>query len=121
MADKWVVTVTELEEIISATDTMNASVQAQAESFGIAYVDLQSILAQASTTGITFDDFALDTSLVTGGLVGLDGVHLTARGYAYMANSFLLAIDNHYGSNFVASGNVAKAGDYPTNYSPMLE
>ena len=121
LADRWVVTETELAEIISATDAMNASVEAAAETFGIAYVDLQAILSQASTTGITFDDYTLNTALVTGGLVGLDGVHLTARGYAYMANSFLLAIDNQYGSNFVASGNVAKAGEYPTNYSPMLQ
>ena len=121
LADKWVVTETELVEIISATDAMNMSVKAAAESYGIAYVDLQAILTQASTGGIVFDDYTLDSNLVTGGLVSLDGVHLTARGYAYMANSFLLAIDNHYGSNFVASGNVAKAGDYPTNYSPMLE
>jgi len=121
LADKWVVTETELVEIINATNAMNASVKAAAESFGIAYIDLQAILSEASTTGITFDGYTMNTSLVTGGLVGLDGVHLTARGYAYMANSFLLAIDNHYGSNFVASGNVAKAGDYPTNYSPMLQ
>ena len=121
LADKWVVTETELVEIISATDAMNMSVKAAAESYGIAYVDLQAILTQASTGGIVFDDYTLDSNLVTGGLVSLDGVHLTARGYAYMANSFLLAIDNHYGSNFVASGNVAKAGDYPTNYSPLLQ
>ena len=91
LADKWVVTETELVEIISATDAMNASVEAAAQSFGIAYVDLQAILTQASTAGIVFDDYTLDTKLVTGGLVGLDGVHLTARGYAYMANSFLLS------------------------------
>ena len=121
LADKWVVTETEIDEIITATDAMNASVEAAANSFGIAYVDLQSILAQASSTGIMFDEYLLDTSLVTGGLVSLDGVHLTARGYAYMANSFLKAIDEHYGSNFVASGNLAKAGDYPTNYSPLLQ
>ena len=121
LADKWVVTETELVEIISETDAMNASVQAAAQSYGIAYVDLQAILTQASNGGIVFDDYTLDTKLVTGGLIGLDGVHLTARGYAYMANSFLQAIDNHYGSNFVASGNVAKAGEYPTNYSPLLQ
>ena len=121
MVDKWIVTETEVAEIIAATDTMNASVQAAANSFGIAYVDLQSILAQASSTGIMFNDYLLDTSLVTGGLVSLDGVHLTARGYAYMANSFLDAIDMHYGSNFVASGSLAKADDYPIAYSPLLQ
>ncbi|MGB0769745.1 MAG: G-D-S-L family lipolytic protein [Flavobacteriaceae bacterium] len=121
LADKWVVTETEIAEIIAATDAMNASVEAAANSFGIAYVDLQSILAQASSTGIMFDDYLLNTSLVTGGLVSLDGVHLTARGYAYMANSFLDAIDMQYGSNFVASGSLAKADDYPVAYSPLLQ
>jgi hypothetical protein len=47
-------------------------------------------------------------------------VHLTARGYALMANAFLQAIDDTYGSNFEASGNLAKANEYPTNYSPAL-
>ncbi len=121
LADKWVVTETEIAEIIAATDAMNASVEAAANSFGIAYVDLQAILAEASSTGIHFDDYLLNTNLVTGGLVSLDGVHLTARGYAYMANSFLEAIDMYYGSNFVASASLAKAGDYPTNYSPLLQ
>lgn len=121
LADKWVVTETEIDEIITATDAMNASVEAAANSFGIAYVDLQSILAEASSTGIMFDDYLLNANLVTGGLVSLDGIHLTARGYAYMANSFLEAIDMQYGSNFVASGSLAKAGDYPTNYSPLLQ
>ena len=121
MEDKWIVTETEIEEIIAATDEMNASVETAANSFGIAYVDLQSILAQASSTGIMFDNYLLDTSLVTGGLVSLDGVHLTARGYAYMANSFLEAIDENYGSNFVASGSLAKADDYPIAYSPLLQ
>ena len=121
LADKWVVTETEVAEIIAATDAMNASVQAAAQSFGVAYVDLQSILAQAASTGIMFDDYQMNTSLVFGGLVSLDGVHLTARGYAYMANSFLSAIDAHYGSNFETSGNMAKAGDYPTSYSPLLQ
>lgn len=121
LADKWVVTETEVYEIIAATDAMNASVESAANSFGIAYVDLQSILAQASSTGIVFDDYQMNTSLVFGGLVSLDGVHLTARGYAYMANSFLAAIDAYYGSNFVASGSLAKAGDYPTAYSPTLQ
>jgi len=121
LADKWVVTETEIAEIIAATDAMNASVEAAANSFGIAYVDLQAILAEASSTGIHFDDYLLNTNLVTGGLVSLDGVHLTARGYAYMANSFLLAIDMYYGSNFVASASLAKAGDYPVAYSPLLQ
>ena len=86
----------------------------------LALVDLNSILTEAATVGVQFDEYFLNTDLVFGGLVSLDGVHLTARGYALMANSFLEAIDVQYGSNFAESGNLAKAGEYPTNFPPNL-
>lgn len=121
LADKWVLIPSEQLEIKNATDAYNATIASVASSNGLALVDLNAILAQASSTGIVFDDYTLNTNLVMGGLVSLDGVHLTARGYALMANKFLEAIDATYGSNFIASGTVAKAGNYPTNYSPMLQ
>ncbi|MFD1614566.1 G-D-S-L family lipolytic protein [Gelatiniphilus marinus] len=112
----------ELTEIKNATDAYNTTIEALANANeNVALVDLNTILQDAKINGILFDDFTLQTNLVTGGAVGLDGIHLTSRGYAYMANKFLEAIDTNFGSNFVASGNVAKAGDYPTNYHPTLQ
>lgn len=121
LEDKWALLPEEQTEIATATAAYNASISSVASSNGLALVDLNSILVEASTTGIMFDDYNMNTDLVFGGLVSLDGIHLTARGYALMANSFLQAIDATYGSNFEASGNLAKAGDYPTNYSPTLQ
>jgi hypothetical protein len=121
LADKWVLTPEEQSDIAVATQAYNASISAAASANGLALVDLSSILEQASTTGIMFDEYLMNTDLVFGGMVSLDGVHLTARGYALMANSFLTAIDATYGSNFSASGNLAKAGDFPTNFSPSLQ
>lgn len=122
LADKWVLTPEEQEEIITATDAYNSTIASVSDANpNVALVDLNGILQSATTNGVSFDDYTLQTSLVTGGLVSLDGIHLTARGYAYMANKFLEAIDAEFGSNFVASGNTAKAGDYPTNYSPSLQ
>lgn len=121
LEDKWALLPEEQAEIAIATEAYNGSISAVASANGLALVDLNSILVEASTTGIMFDDYNLNTDLVFGGLVSLDGIHLTARGYALMANSFLQAIDATYGSNFEASGNLAKAGDYPTNYSPTLQ
>ena len=121
LEDKWVLLPQEQDEIAMATQAYNASISAAASANGLALVDLNAILEEASSTGIVFDDYTLNTDLVFGGLVSLDGVHLTARGYALMANSFLKAIDATYGSNFEASGNLAKAGDFPTNYSPTLQ
>lgn len=121
LADKWVLIPSEQTAIKNATDAYNATIASIANSNpNVALVDLNSILSNAKTKGIPFDNFILKTNLVTGGAISLDGVHLTARGYAYMANKFLEAIDAKFGSNFIASGNVAKAGDYPTNYSPLL-
>lgn len=122
LADKWVLLPTEQQDIRTATDAFNTTIASVASSNpNIALVDLKGILQEAASNGIIFDNYTLQTSLVTGGAIGLDGIHLTARGYAYLANKFLEKIDEVFGSNFIASGNTAKAGDYPTNYSPTLQ
>jgi len=120
LEDKWVLLPSEQAEIKTATDAYNATISSVAASKGLALVDLKAILSEATTTGYNTGDFTLTTDLVLGGLISLDGIHLTARGYALMANEFLRAIDTTYGSNFEASGNFADAGSYPTNYSPLL-
>ncbi|MBL4663746.1 MAG: G-D-S-L family lipolytic protein [Flavobacteriaceae bacterium] len=120
LEDQWVLTATETQAVITATDAYNLTIEGIANSKNLAFVDLKAILEQASTTGIAFDDFTMDTSLVFGGLIGLDGVHLTARGYALMANKFLEAIDATYGSNFHEAGQVAKATDYVVSYPEGL-
>ncbi len=118
--DQWVLTSIETQSVITATDAYNVTITGVASSKGLALVDLKGILDQAATTGIVFDDFTMDTSLVFGGLVSLDGVHLTARGYALMANKILEAIDATYASNFHEAGKVAKANDYIVSYPPVL-
>ncbi|MDB4037258.1 G-D-S-L family lipolytic protein [Polaribacter sp.] len=121
LADNWVLTPQEQASIMTATDAYNTTIAAVASSNpNIALVDFKGVLTEAST-GIQFDGYTMTTSLVTGGLVSLDGVHLTARGYALMANKILAATDAEFGSNFTSATNgLAKAGDYPTNYSAML-
>ncbi|NVJ88457.1 MAG: G-D-S-L family lipolytic protein [Flavobacteriaceae bacterium] len=121
LADRWVLTPEEQTAIKNATDAYNTTIAGIVNAnSNVALVDLKGILEQASM-GIAFDNYTMNTSLVTGGLISLDGVHLTARGYALMANYILAAIDAEFGSNFTqATDGLAKAGDYPTNYSPML-
>jgi lysophospholipase L1-like esterase len=121
LGDEWVLTPQEQSAIKTATDAYNATIAAIAASNpNVALVDFKGVLAEAST-GIKFDRYTLNTKLVTGGLISLDGVHLTARGYALMANKILAAMDAEFGTNFTtATRGLAKAGDYPTNYSPAL-
>ena len=121
LGDTFVLTPEEQEEIATATNAYNATISSVASTKGLALVDLKSILEEAANNGIEFDAYTSNTGFITGGLVSLDGVHLTARGYALMANGFLEAIDATYGSNFKASGNLAKADDFPVFYPPTLQ
>ena len=122
LEDKWVLTPEEQKEIKDATDGYNATIKSVAEAKGLALVDLKTILSNIVANGYVFDEYTMTTKLVTGGLISLDGIHLTARGYAMMANEILLAIDKTYGSNFgKATNGLAKAKDYPTTYSRSLK
>ena len=121
LANQWVLTDTEQAKVKTATDAYNMTIEAVAAANpNLALVDLFGFLQEAST-GIQFDEYVMNTNLVMGGLVSLDGVHLTGRGYALMANKILAAMDAEFGSNFTtATGGLAIAGDYTTNYSPSL-
>ncbi|WP_088324227.1 G-D-S-L family lipolytic protein [Polaribacter tangerinus] len=121
LEDKWVITATELASIQKATTAYNETIVSVAgANDNVALVDLNAILREA-TNGIKFDNYNMTTGLVTGGLVSLDGIHLTGRGYALMANKILEAIDIKFGSNFTTATNgLAKADDYPAIYSAAL-
>ena len=121
LADKWVLLPSEQAEIAAATEAFNQIIEATAAQAGLALVDANSLLNQLANGGITSGDFTLTSSLVVGSAFSLDGIHPTARGYALIANEFMKAIDDTYGSNFEASGNLLNVGDYPTNYSPTLQ
>lgn len=122
LGDKWVLTPEEQTAIKTATDAYNGTIASvSASNPNIAMVDLNSVLTEAATSGIVYDDYTLTTNLVTGGLISLDGVHLTSRGYSLMANKMLEVMDTEFGTNFTeATNGLAKANDYPTNYSPLL-
>jgi hypothetical protein len=121
LADKWVLIPAEQAEINDAVDGFNATIQATATAAGLAFVDANATLSKLALNGLESGAFKLRANLVTGGVFSLDGVHSTARGYAFISNEFLKAIDATYGSNFAASGNLNDIGDFPTNYSPLLQ
>ncbi len=121
LADNWVLIPSEQEEIATATAGFNSVIEAVAGQAGLGILDANGLTQQLSTTGISSDGFTLTGNLVTGGAFSLDGVHLNARGYAVLANEILKIIDTTYGSNFQAAGQLNNIGNFPTNYSPMLQ
>jgi len=50
------------------------------------------------SSGINFNGVTYNAQFVTGGAFSLDGVHLTQRGYAMIANQIITTINAKYNS-----------------------
>jgi len=101
LADNWVLSKKEIEEVKIATDAYNVTIQNAATAKGLAMVDTKTILSQLNTPlGIVQNGYTMTATYVTGSSFSLDGVHPSPRGYALIANKFMEAINATYGSNF---------------------
>lgn len=99
LADQFSLTATEVTNISTAVTDYNAKISALASSYGLAFVDANAkMLELAKTSGIQFDGVKYTATFVTGGTFSLDGVHLTGRGYALIANEFIKSINAKYHS-----------------------
>mgnify|MGYP003109946234 CR=1 FL=1 len=118
LADKWVLTPAEQANVLEATTAFNQTIKAAADANGLAFVDVNAIMNQLATTpgGVPFNEFFLNAKLVFGGAFSLDGVHPTGRGYAFLANKFIEAINAKYGSNLPP----VKAAGYTTLFPASL-
>jgi hypothetical protein len=120
LEDQWVLEGAEQAAIKTATDAYNATISAVAAQAGLGLVDAKGLLEELSTNGIASDGFVLTGDLVTGGAFSMDGIHLNARGYAFLANEFLKEIDETFGSNFEDAGALVDIGEYPPFYPATL-
>ena len=100
MEDKWVLTPTEQAEVAAANTQFNASIEALATTYGVAFFDAKAYIDTFSQGGITLSDGSKVTATYgTGGGFSLDGVHPTPRGYALLANQFIKVIESKYGAD----------------------
>jgi len=76
----------------------NATIKSVAAAKGLAVFDAYAFLDQIKITGFAEDGVFLDSQFIQGGIFSLDGVHLTPRGYAVVANEFIKAINAKYGT-----------------------
>jgi lysophospholipase L1-like esterase len=95
--NKYILTASEITLIKNATDAYNLKLKTAAEARNLAFVDANAFLKSA-IAGLTFDGVKVSTTFVTGGAFSLDGVHLTPRGNALLANEFIRAINGKYGA-----------------------
>lgn len=109
MADQYVLTADEVEMLNAARTQFNGAIQAIAESKGLAYVDVNEIIQQLATGGIPYDGGVVTAEFATGGAFSLDGIHLTPRGSAILANKMIEKINATYNAT-VPKVNVGNYG-----------
>lgn len=110
LADQWVLSSTEQERVSTALASYNSTIRAIAAAKGLAFVDTNAAMNRVASDGIVYDGGVLTSQFVTGGTFSLDGVHPTPRGYAFITNMAIDAINSTYQAT-VPRVNV---GDYPT-------
>ena len=99
LADKDVLIPSEIEQIQTATNTFNKSIEDLAKIYNIAFYDARAAMKELnSISGMKFNGVSYSSTFVTGGAFSLDGVHPNGRGYAIIANGMIQAINSKYGS-----------------------
>lgn len=95
--DSFVLTTDELQFIRTATDAYNSFISFECKRHNLAYVDINALF-KSLPGGIMFDGIKYNNQFVLNGAFSLDGIHMTPRGYALIANEVIKAINAAYGS-----------------------
>ena len=104
--NQYVLDANEVALTRSYVQSYNATIKSVAASKGLAVFDAYAYLNNIKANGLVVDGVTLSSAYISGGLFSLDGVHLTPRGYAIIANGFINAINSTYNSN-IPLANVA--------------
>ena len=116
LGDENVLTTAEQELITAATTAYNQVIANIAQANELALVDSAELLKKLDTEGIAYDAGTLTSDFVTGGAFSLDGIHLTPRGYALVANKVIEEVNATYNAtvpkvNIGAYGTVKPSND----------
>jgi hypothetical protein len=96
--DKYVLDLEEIAEINAAINGYNQTISSLAATYDLAVVDIREVLHMGED-GIVYQGDTFTTEFITGNAFSLDGIHMTPKGNALVANTFIEAINAKYGSN----------------------
>ena len=97
----YVLTTEELQLVRNATNAFNTFIYNESLKYHLAYVDMNKFMTTISS-GMVFNGINYSTTYVSGGAFSLDGVHLTQRGYALVANQIISTVNSYYKSTIPA-------------------
>ena len=92
---KYILDDNEIASVKAAITAFNASLASIATQNNVPLIDMNANLLQAKA-GFISGGMKFNTAFISGGLFSLDGIHLTPRGYAVVANYFIDGINAYY-------------------------
>ncbi len=101
LPDQYVLDSYEIAKVENAISGYNSAIAAVAAAnpSRVAVFNANTALDAFAKDGYVAQGVDLSASYITGGFFGLDGVHPTSQGYAYIANLFIQTINQKFGSN----------------------
>ncbi|MBE0645186.1 MAG: hypothetical protein IH600_13975 [Bacteroidetes bacterium] len=99
LASQFVLDNAEVSVTLQAVTDFNNILQTEAERNGFALVDVNGLLNDIQANGYSAAGDEFTTAFISGGLFSLDGVHLSSRGSAVVANKFIETMNNAYSAN----------------------
>lgn len=96
--NRYVLTLDEINTIENAINNYNLILQNIASAKGLAFVDANAFFSKIKS-GFMYNGVSVNAAFVSGGAYSLDGLNLTPRGNALLANEFIKAINTTYKSS----------------------
>jgi len=97
----------EVVKVQNAVTGYNQTITSIASAKGLALMDINVLFNQVRSPGFTAGGVPFSRVYITGNVFSLDGVHLTPKGYALVANAFIGAINTTYHTS-IATVDVSK-------------
>jgi hypothetical protein len=94
--NQYVLTKSEAIGVTNAVNAYNAKLKAVATKSGLAFLDFDTFVVNNQPK--LYNGIELSSTFVSGNIFSLDGVHLTPRGYAALANEIIHVINAKYNS-----------------------
>ncbi len=120
----------ELANIKSVIDSYNQSIATLAAAHNFSVVDINAFFSNVANTGYTSNGITFTSAYITGNTFALDGVHPTSRGYAVIANQFIMKINADFNAQIplidvaTVPNSILLQGFYPektTNGFPKVD
>lgn len=96
--NKYILDQAEVATTQDYVNSYNTTIKSVAAAKGLAVFDAFTFLNTLGGNGVVIDGVTVSSKFITGNAFSLDGVHLTPKGYAIVANEFIKTINAKYGS-----------------------